>query len=1003
MKKQNLFSYIYSKNSTTLNGSYSRKTRSYVIPVHEYITSKYSDIALDQCVTRQIYEYFQEERIFGEYNVLIAPCGKGKTHAITRGVVTKVLQLAAENENATNIIPVIAVPNRVQISQLRHELGDINNFHFYNGDTGCKISLISSGSVYEYPDNTKIDPIISVYDKCGEILETATDNEYSRMLLIIDEAHELLQARDYRHSAIHNLGILSCEIVRHGGMVVYMTGTPSCLAGGAPYTYGGSNQFDRIWEFVAVEEELTKDNIADVMSFTQSDSLNSDENIVIRQQDDDPAQSVQNSYNNLGLTKKDEICTNLASQIIQLIRSGYKPFVRFNNINLTRDIKNVIYRMGYNAVSVDSTKKTVVTDDIGNEEYENVIYDHVIRHSSLPFYDKNGKEIHCYFSTSLLDTGTNINGIERNGELISLSEAGKVTPIFVVARREDFSFDHMMQFFSRLRFKHKKNVIYIYGKTGEYDSRIRTIDEIIRSDMDLGERFINGLSQLNEEDSIVRGSFVGLHRYSDTPMFITEKYRYDGAKQRIIDKALLYYNSYIKYQRQYFYGSREDLENYLKQTFSNITVEDRRIDMETIMQYQEAKEELRADVTETCNRQMDAFFNAPEKVQNEQFVKLMNGRLEDDSNFLRTLQDVDSKYADPIKFAVRSIVALDHDNPEQQKESIEDLKFFIGRGQKECYQHVNAMHYTRIVDKVIEAYDQDRQIKGMILDLAKSDYCDRKKGSVASGRVEKREALVKALATRQVNSYLSKDDKGTFKETANDFELWERLFMDVFVSKPMVAALQLINLAVITAYDETDDNIDIRYALTLAKSTGHQAIYRLIHAIEMASFTYDKKMTLADCTVSGFEYAFLTSERAFKIAGFKHTGAYGMGRWIGQKITPEVADRLALAMTAEVKFARLVIKQKYTRKDIFNFIAATYKCERSAIRYQDSGQGQTVLRITGIWLRKSDIKQSDANFIINMGAITKLGITEEGARELYSAPPHKHRCMDRNSKNIRPT
>ena len=136
----------------------------------------------------------------GKY-LVIAPTGGGKTYTVINGFneLSRIYK---------DYYFIIACPNRVQ-----NEQNEKSYPH-------CEIySLVGGNKVHE--DRTKIS---MVYEKANEIIDNHFINENMKIVLVIDEAHELIYSdkKDFRHKAISQLEELEskCHTVMH------LTATP---------------------------------------------------------------------------------------------------------------------------------------------------------------------------------------------------------------------------------------------------------------------------------------------------------------------------------------------------------------------------------------------------------------------------------------------------------------------------------------------------------------------------------------------------------------------------------------------------------------------------------------------------------------------------------------------------------------------------------------------------------------------------------------------------------
>lgn len=130
-------------------------------------------------------------------HLLVAKAGGGKTYSI--------IEMARKLSVLDNKVYVIACPNRIQ---------NLQNQKSY------KIFALVGGTEVDY--TTTI--VSTVYDKSEEIIEKLKELN-KEVVLIIDEAHQLITADGYRNNAIRSLQNLQ----DYAETVIHMTATPRKL------------------------------------------------------------------------------------------------------------------------------------------------------------------------------------------------------------------------------------------------------------------------------------------------------------------------------------------------------------------------------------------------------------------------------------------------------------------------------------------------------------------------------------------------------------------------------------------------------------------------------------------------------------------------------------------------------------------------------------------------------------------------------------------------------
>ncbi|MGU9370291.1 DEAD/DEAH box helicase family protein, partial [Clostridium perfringens] len=116
-------------------------------------------------------------------HLVVAPTGAGKTNAI----IESSKELGKRNNK---VLYVMACPNKVQ---------NLQNANKY------KIKSIVAGTTKE--DLKGVSVVSMVYDKADMVLEYVKENNLN-LVLIIDEAHQLVDSSMYRKKALQSLGNL---------------------------------------------------------------------------------------------------------------------------------------------------------------------------------------------------------------------------------------------------------------------------------------------------------------------------------------------------------------------------------------------------------------------------------------------------------------------------------------------------------------------------------------------------------------------------------------------------------------------------------------------------------------------------------------------------------------------------------------------------------------------------------------------------------------------------
>ncbi|MGN0484020.1 MAG: DEAD/DEAH box helicase family protein [Lachnospiraceae bacterium] len=364
---------------------------------------------------------------------LVAPCGSGKTYGI--------LENLQEELQGSHII-VLGLPVKVLTLQTRRYSKNkvIIGKGSCEGDNDLDYSTNKANSM--------------VYDKLAYLnsaqFRRAHENFeeiYAKMVLVIDEAHNLYDAKDYRSSCIKAIRDLARIIIAYGGSVIYMTGTPRKL--------DGFHTTCNIW-------------------CTRKD------------QNGNPVREINVNQILLHRIKgKESLNEYVIGEIRRYILEGYRPMVRINDKNRIRIIKAELEQMGFRVQSLSAEDKGFYTvREDGRKtgpvqlRYDSDFYAKVLNRASLPDAD-------CYLVTSVLEEGTSIRYIEgtkrytekevtyhsvSEEEMDKVFENKKLLPIYVALNPKEMDTDHIRQFFARPRFDVEKGIIltrYIEDKFNE--------------------------------------------------------------------------------------------------------------------------------------------------------------------------------------------------------------------------------------------------------------------------------------------------------------------------------------------------------------------------------------------------------------------------------------------------------------------------------------------------------------------------------------------------------
>lgn len=356
--------------------------------------------------------------------LLIAPAGAGKTY----GTIKSIKKLIEEDTTRKYII---ACPNRIQNEQ---------NSKQY------KIKALVGGV------NSNGELIIStVYDKCDEIEESLKEFGDKELVLIIDEAHSLVSAKNYRPEAIKKLK----ELSEAATTVIHMTATYRKLLKVYEYDYKA--------EFISTSSEI-------------------------------------NNISQLSIIDTHNVKETILSQIRIQRKKNKLPVVLINDKDLLQEYKLHLESKGLSVSVLDTDSKNgyvfnhiaekelvpelILDDDIymsmkkDIQKTEGVTLETV---DILNRYKKNNKKcltdialrgVDVLLTTTVIEVGTNL----KNTNLAL---------IYAVINSRYFDIDSVIQFFARAREKIDDAILLTPRQQNKETQRYKTvntyIDEIIET------------------------------------------------------------------------------------------------------------------------------------------------------------------------------------------------------------------------------------------------------------------------------------------------------------------------------------------------------------------------------------------------------------------------------------------------------------------------------------------------------------------------------------------
>ena len=323
----------------------------------------------------------------GECILVTAGCGSGKTHLM-------LVELASEAAKIGKRV-ILTVPTSLQAEQ--------NAVYKYQDKNENEKQIVPITGTARNLILDNADCCCSVYDLNTQLLDLP-DYALKNVIFVIDEAHQLQTALNYRKIAIANTLKVADKIRTCGGTVIFMTGTPRRLDG---------YSFDERINCIRVDENghrVPQVNFKDLTIYSRETKRLSFE----------------------------DCTTNL---IMDLLHQGKHPMVRVNDKDMIRRLSLQLLKEGYTVKELTSADKTCALID-GRKRYLSDTYESIVESHVLPDAD-------CYLVTSVLEVGTSITGIMRNGKEV---KDPSLTPVCVVSKSTQFDLDEVAQFLARPRF-----------------------------------------------------------------------------------------------------------------------------------------------------------------------------------------------------------------------------------------------------------------------------------------------------------------------------------------------------------------------------------------------------------------------------------------------------------------------------------------------------------------------------------------------------------------------
>ena len=436
----------------------------------EEILNMYGEGAFDEKFNlkhhRKIYidKYIEAKTIkpllqYGELNLLVAPTGAGKTYSIME--VMK--QLSKENTTTSYII---ACPNRIQ---------NIQNKKY-------GVSVWVGGVEKEYNLRT----VSMVYDLAEQTIKQC-ESEGRKVVLIVDEAHQLIDAYDYRKKAIKGLlDLIKNHTVKR---TLLITATPQ-----------------------KINERLG------IFNYNYS--------YYIRYNDENKVKNVN--------TLKVIVCKNKENALIDIInknkKQGIVSVVELNNIEEHGFFELLLTKRGFKVESLHSKNK-------------NYIYDSIIQKDIIP------AGVDVLLTTSMLQCGTNIKN--TNVSFIAIPNKPSYLDLdcleqFYARPRlyNDVFYLILEDLKTKNKFKELEEIVNDFGK--EVTGRVKELNKAIEGQNDdFKKELVNIITKTIESDekSITRNCIIFDEEYQ---LFTVDEYLFTKQIFRMYYLQFYFYTDKLK-------------------------------------------------------------------------------------------------------------------------------------------------------------------------------------------------------------------------------------------------------------------------------------------------------------------------------------------------------------------------------------------------------------------------------------------------------------------------
>lgn len=498
----------------------------------------------------EIIEYmFEMMKEKGSINFVSAPTNAGKTYLVnelfkklnevektpTKEEILHMFRFQDDPEKCYELtkdtIPtymnVITMPSNPQTIQVAKKYG---------------LQCLVGGKDYKELDMTKDGINVGmVYDMAKIITEMLRNDEYLKVNLVIDEAHELTSST-FRGEALSQLRELIPLVIERGGTVTYLTASYTEMA----YLTG----LKHILFCNRRIETVDFDNLKLII-------VESDKNI-------------------------DDITLN--------VLKDKKALVLFNKKEGQRDLQKELSLLNKKVYYVNSEEKQSYTDKKTNEKvYKNRMMNDIVNNEILP------GDTDIAICTKMIESGTNIVGIgnEENTPY-------DFDTIHIIRDSKDLSLTSIEQISNRIRFSHKNHYIVIKKSVFEeenekvYDFSLRQtfkfFFEKLKRQVEYLEAEIDILRRIKYKDEenieelvekAIKDILKEKNNFDNLSNSMGGSIRYEDGKLSIEYKFFLNY-CLNKYNQSLFYNKEKlvkELEKIFNKKVEVIEMKDKDLDL----------------------------------------------------------------------------------------------------------------------------------------------------------------------------------------------------------------------------------------------------------------------------------------------------------------------------------------------------------------------------------------------------------------------------------------